>query len=168
MTPTHYTDKLISRGVMNKVETIWNAIKKLNISYGFLGTDNNTYVFDKMKEENFDRAMSKYYKLQSAKEMIKTKVGVCYDTVELLRSFFRTMQIPHKTFYIEKFFEAPEESHTILVANFKGKLYYPEWSFGKIRGLHTEFADYIDIFNFVIDTMRQSFYHPEKEMFIWE
>lgn len=155
-----------SRSVQ-RIEKIWTTVKSLNIKYGFLGKDNKVYPFDQYKEEAFDVKMDKLYKLQTPSELLKSKCGVCYDTVELLRSYFETMKIPHETIYLEKWSDHPEESHTFLVSKVDGRIFYPEWSFVKIRGLHTEFKDVKSVVYHVLNNMRKTFYNKEQHIFAY-
>ena len=85
-----------------------------NISYGIYDyTKNKAYCVD----DDFETLVKNVWRLSSPKQLIKYKVGHCFDQVELEREFFKRNNYNFKTFYI--WFKCERSntypSHTYLV-----------------------------------------------------
>ena len=77
------------------------------------------------------------YCLQSPKELIKSKTGVCWDQVELERYYFKANDWNVKTYYMIYYDGKKIPTHTFLTYQKKGKFYWFEHSWEAFRGIHT-------------------------------
>ncbi len=98
-----------------------------NIEYGWLDKDYN-------KHYHIDGSFSDNYILQSFKEIITNKVGVCWDQVELERYYFQGWSI--KTYFIVHYDDNKCPTHTFLTYTKNGKYYWFEHSWERFRGIH--------------------------------
>ena len=67
-----------------------------NISYGYVTKTGETYVYT---DNNFEKNFNQYV-LQNDSQVIDSKVGICWDQVELERDFFLKMNYEVKTYFI--------------------------------------------------------------------
>jgi hypothetical protein len=104
-----------------------------------------------------------HYRLQSPSELMKSKVGVCWDQVELERVFFEANEIPHKTIYcwLHNKADTIHDSHTFLIYEKDGNTYYFENAFHAIRGIHGPFRKIESILSIVKKAMLKN-YTKEK------
>lgn len=99
------------------------------IKYGWLDKYNNIhYIID----ENF----SKEYKLQSPEEILKNKVGVCWDQVELERYYFEKINYKTTTYFLVYYNDSKCPTHTFLVYKKNDNFYWFEHSWEKYQGIH--------------------------------
>ena len=110
-----------------------------NIQYGFTDKHGTIYTED----TDYDDFDSKY-RLQSPKQMLASKVGVCWDQVEFERHFFTRLGIPYKTFYVEQI-NRMSVTHTFLVYTEGRKLVWFENSFEICRGMNGPYDSINDI-----------------------
>ena len=114
---------------------IWNYYNELeimdlmdNIDYGWVSKEGEiNYELD-----NFARD----YTLQSPKETIKNKVGVCWDQVELERYYFKGNDWNVKTYFIVHYNKDKCPTHTFLTYEKNGKFYWFEHSWERFKGIH--------------------------------
>lgn len=107
-----------------------NIIDELNkIEYGWIDKNNNIY-----KEVN--NLFSDNYILQSPEQVIKNKVGVCWDQVELERELFEKKNIKFNTFFIVHYDNDKCPTHTFLIYEENNKYYWFEHSWEKFKGIH--------------------------------
>lgn len=100
-----------------------------NIKYGWLDKNGN-------KHDIVDASFSCDYILQSPKEIIKNKVGVCWDQVELERYYFEGKDWNIKTFFIIHYDTDKCPTHTFLTFEKNNKYYWFEHSWEMFRGIH--------------------------------
>lgn len=105
------------------------------IQYGFVNKKGEV-IDDKDDESIF----YKYYYLQTPKEIMKSKIGVCWDQVELEREWFSKHDYQFKTIYIEAHNNDMDPSHTFLIYKDGDSVYWFEHSWGSCRGIH-EYPD---------------------------
>ena len=87
----------------NDIMDIMNDIK-----YGYLDINGNIhYVIDK--------DFGSLYKLQSPRETLNNKVGVCWDQVELERYLFDKKNIKFNTYFIVYYSDNICPTHTFLI-----------------------------------------------------
>ena len=98
------------------------------IEYGYLDINENLHFG---VDEDFDSL----YKLQSPKETLNNKVGVCWDQVELERYLFEKENIEFKTYFIVYYSENICPTHTFLIYNIDNNYYWFEHSWEKYRGI---------------------------------
>lgn len=114
---------------------IWNYYNELeimglmdNIKYGFVGKDKNKYVDNNL--------FNKLYYLPTPKEIIKNKVGICWDQVELERYYFKNHDLDIQTYFIIYNDNALCPTHTFLTYKKNNKFYWFEHAYEKYKGIH--------------------------------
>lgn len=108
-----------------------------NIEYGWIDKSNNKhYIVDEKYANN--------YKLQSPEEITKTKIGVCWDQVELERSFFENIKIPYQTYFLVHYDNDKCPTHTFLTFKLNNKFYWFEHSWRPYKGIH-EYQSLIEL-----------------------
>ena len=87
-----------------------NEIMKLmnKINYGWMDKEGIKHIDD------FDTFSSDYI-LQSPENIIKNKIGVCWDQVELERYYFNKFNFSIKTFFIVYYDDNICPTHTFLI-----------------------------------------------------
>lgn len=100
-----------------------------NIEYGWVDTSNNKHTI-------VDESYSDNYILQSPKEIIKHKVGVCWDQVELERYYFKGNNWNIKTYFIVHYDNDKCPTHTFLTFEKNNKYYWFEHSWERFKGIH--------------------------------
>ena len=100
-----------------------------DIEYGWLDKVGNIHKTD---YETF----SEKYILQSPNEVIKSKVGVCWDQVELERYYFESYDFNIKTYFLVHYDNDKCPTHTFLTFEKNDKYYWFEHSWERFRGIH--------------------------------
>lgn len=142
---------------------IWNYYTEFDvmefmsdIEYGWVDQDNQKHVSD------YD-SFPYHYKLQSPKEVMKNKLGVCFDQVELERYYFKGYDI--KTYFIIYYDDNNYPNHTFLTFQKNNKYYWFEHSWEVYRGIH-EYNTLNELFDDVkkkfIETLLNSDYTLEN------
>lgn len=115
---------------------IWNYYNEYeimdlmkDIEYGWVDEQNNKYM-------KVDDSFKDKYILQSPKDILKSKVGVCWDQVELERYFFENYVPSVKTFFIVYDDNDKCPTHTFLTFEKNNKFYWFEHSWEIFRGIH--------------------------------
>lgn len=115
---------------------IWNYYNEFevmdlmkNIKYGWVDKNNN-------KHSIVDSSYSDNYILQSPHQVIKNKIGVCWDQVELERYYFKGNDWNIKTFFIVYYDGDKCPTHTFLTFEKNNKHYWFEHSWKKFSGIH--------------------------------
>ena len=116
---------------------IWNyyneddGLKIMNeIEYGYI--DNN-----KIRHTDNNIIISKNYMLQSPKDLLKSKLGICYDQVELERYLFQKNKWEIKTFFIKGYDKNNNgHTHTFLTYQKDNKYCWFEHAWNKYKGIH--------------------------------
>ena len=103
-----------------------------NITYGFIGKNGKKYQ-NFSSEEWFEEGI-----VQNGEEVLKSKIGTCYDQVELERLWFGNHHFEVKTIFIwfEVDYENDYPTHTFLVYKNNHKWYWFEHAFEPYRGIH--------------------------------
>lgn len=104
-------------------------VQMSDIEYGYIDRAEKKY-FD------VDAQFDKEYFLQSADEIERSRIGVCWDQVEYERSFFKKFGLPFETYFIVYYTEAECPSHTFLIFKRDGKYFWFEHSWGQYQGIH--------------------------------
>ena len=116
-----------------------------NITYGFIGKNGKKY-------QNFSsEEWLKEGIVQNGEEVLKSKIGTCYDQVELERLWFENHHFEVKTIFIwfEVDYENDYPTHTFLVYKNNHKWYWFEHAFEDCWGIH-EFESLEETINTVI------------------
>ena len=98
------------------------------IEYGYIDANGDNII----DTDQF----GEHYRLQSPGELLDSKVGVCWDQVELERKLFIDRGVNVKTYFIFIDDEDMLPSHTFLTYEFVVKYYWFEHSFAKYAGVH--------------------------------
>lgn len=105
------------------------VMKKLqDIEYGWVDKDKN-------KRKGIDKSYENDYRLQSPQELLKSKIGVCWDQVELERYYFKSNN-NIKTYFIVHYDNDKCPTHTFLTYEKNNKYYWFEHAWEKYRGIH--------------------------------
>lgn len=145
-------ERILAKGQLG----IWNFFKEEkimhfmdDIEYGYVTKDRNKkYVIDDTYSDN--------YILQSPKELMISKVGVCWDQVELERYYFKGYDI--KTYFIVYYDDDKCPTHTFLTYKKEDKYYWFEHSWKKYRGIH----EYTSI-DLLLSDIKEKFINDIKE-----
>ena len=123
---------------------IWNYYNEFeimdlmkNIEYGYVDKNNNKYSI-------VDETFSDNYILQSPNEVIKSRIGVCWDQVELERYYFKGNGLNIKTYFIVHYDNDKCPTHTFLTFEKDNKYYWFEHSWEIFSGIH-EYATLKDL-----------------------
>lgn len=115
---------------------IWNYYNEFEImdmmneiNYGWVDKNNNKYT-------SVDDTFSDNYMLHSPNEVIKNKIGVCWDQVELERYYFKSNDWNVKTYFIVHYDDDKCPTHTFLTFEKNNKYYWFEHSWERFRGIH--------------------------------
>lgn len=102
-----------------------------NFSYGYVDKDD-------IKHNEFASDWFDKFILQTQDDMLKSKVGCCFDAVELERSWFQTHGYEFKTIFEMVKLDYPNNypMHTFLVYKKNGFWYYFEWADFLNRGIY--------------------------------
>lgn len=144
---------------------IWNYYNEFeimdlmqNIEYGYVDKNN-------IKHKTIDENFPNNYILQTPNELIKNKVGICWDQVELERFYFKTNPYNIQTYFIVYYDNNKCPTHTFLTFEKENKFYWFEHSWEKYRGIH-EYKTINDLLNdvknkFIKDELHNN-YHKEN------
>ena len=98
------------------------------IEYGWVDRTGKRYT----KLDEFGQK----YMLQLPNQLRKSKLGVCWDQVELERELFAKRNIPFETYFIVYYDDDKCPTHTFLIFQKNDKVYWYEHSWAPMRGLH--------------------------------
>lgn len=117
-----------------KTPTQLYEFMKENIKYGFYSTyDNRTHTrIDMNDDELYEKLLFTTYSLQTPKELLDTKFGICYDQVELERKWFEDNGYKVHTYY------TPFHNHVFLVFVDGGGYNWFERTIKEYNGIHTK------------------------------
>lgn len=121
------------------------------IEYGWLDKKNN-------KHYKIDNSFCDNYILQSPQEIIKNKLGVCWDQVELERYYFKNNNLNIKTYFLVYYDNDKCPTHTFLIYKENNKFYWFEHSWEKYRGIY----EYNNLTNLLLD-VRNKFIKDELD-----
>ena len=114
-----------------------------NIKYGYVDKDGNIHI-------RVDDHFSNDYRLQSPEEVLNSRVGVCWDQVELERYLFDKKGISFNTYYIAHYDNDKCPTHTFLIYKENKKYYWYEHSWELFRGIH-EFKSELEAIKDITD-----------------
>ena len=108
-----------------KIEEIMNLMNE--IEYGWVDKEGKSHI----KLEDF----ADNYILQSPEELIKSKLGVCWDQVELERYYFDKINIKVNSYFIVHYDDNKCPCHTFISFEDNNKFYWFEHAWEKYRGI---------------------------------
>ena len=121
-------------------ETVGDKINKANAAINYLNDLNDAYdennkniIYD---EEKWRNEFNDFYYLQTPKELLKSKCGICWDQVELERELFKNTKFKYETYFIYLNDNNMLPSHTFLVYQNNNNYYWFEHSWNKYMGVH--------------------------------
>lgn len=119
---------------INTPEELFDFMNK-NITYGYLGNNNKVY---KENDPNFDKDWIEEYILESVDDILKTKVGNCWDQAEFEREWFEEHNYEYKTIYEQVMvdYNNPYPTHTFLIYKKNDKWYWFENAWESEKGIH--------------------------------
>lgn len=103
--------------------------KMATIQYGFVNREKKVFLNDEDMIEN-------HYCLETPEELLESKVGVCWDQVELERYWFTKAKIPFQTFCFIAYHDSSCPTHTFLVYQEKNHYFWFEHSWAIFAGIH--------------------------------
>lgn len=107
-----------------------------NIFYGYLGKSGRVYQYN---DPDFNSRWENEYVLEDANEVLKNKVGNCWDQVEFERSWFLSHNYEIKTFFEIVNLDYPNDypSHSFLAYKENDKWYWFENADYNNQGIHS-------------------------------
>lgn len=130
--------------MQEKLNNIYEKIK--DIKYGWF--DKNDELHDSLYE-----GYSEKFKMQTNKHIEESRIGVCWETVELAREYLKKEGINCKT-YLSILIQTGYHCHTFLVVEHENKYYWLEASFKQFKGVHV-FNSLEEIFQIIIDNFHE-------------
>ncbi|MBQ3306577.1 MAG: hypothetical protein IJG68_00130 [Bacilli bacterium] len=127
----------------NSIKTPEELLEFMNqyIHYGIFGTDHKEYTeWNEDSNSSFQEACRKYFTLCDKNRILKHGLGICWDQVELERTWFEENHYKTKTFFIWFYYPNEDNSfitHTYLVYQDHNKYYYFEHSDEKNKGIYS-------------------------------
>lgn len=124
-----------------------------NIEYGYLTKDGKTYKPD---DEDFDKYWFDKCILEDHDDVLKYKVGTCWDQTEFERKWFLDNGYEIKTFYEQVMLDYvnPYPSHSFLTFKKDNKWYWFEHSDESNRGIH-EFDTLDELLNYQMNKHKE-------------
>jgi len=123
--------------VINEIATPRELLNYMsnNINYGYLGKDNKVHLWS---DPDFNDVWHNEYVLENYDDVLRTKVGNCWDQVEFERTWFLSRGYKIMTFYEQVIldYDNPYPTHSFLTFNENDKWYWFENSDGSNRGIH--------------------------------
>ena len=126
-----------------KIQTVKELYELVSdTEYGWIDSNNNKHFKLNMVE------FREKYILQKPEEVIKNKIGICWDQVELERHYLEKMSIECWTYLIYYEGAIKDRTHTFLVYRNNGYYFWFEHAWKKHKGLH-QYQDMDEIFKAV-------------------
>jgi hypothetical protein len=125
-----------------------------NFSYGYLDKNNNIHNYS---DKDFNDNWYELYILEDYDDVLRTKIGNCYDMVEFEREWFERNNYEVETYYeiVSLPYENIYPSHAFLVYKHNDNYYHFEYSDFNNRGIHgydnvndlleSQYKSYIDL-----------------------
>lgn len=102
------------------------------IDYGFCVNDEDIYP---KNDEEWSSEFSKQYFLQSPNQLITSKLGVCWDQVELERYYFEQENVKCESYFIVEYDGIEYPTHTFMIIELDEKYYWFEHAWEPYRGI---------------------------------
>lgn len=113
--------------------------KMFPIQYGWVDSDGGKHT---------DMAhYAERYKLQMPDQLLESRLGVCWDQVELQRKLFDYAGITTRSFFIVHYDEDKCPTHTFILFEYDNKIFWYEHAWAIMRGLH----EYDNLKNAILD-----------------
>ena len=126
------------------MEQINNVMDLMNLldtmEYGWTDIEKNTYV-------NTEKGFKKKFVLQKPEDMLISKVGTCYDQVELERAVFKDLGLKFNTYFMVYYDAKKLFTHTFAVYEENEKIYWFEHAWIEHKGIH----EYLSLYDLLKD-----------------
>lgn len=129
---------------------IWNYYNESEVMAFMEEIDYGWVDQEKNKHYIVNHTFSDHYRLQSPREIIKSKIGVCWDQVELERYYLRANDWTIKTYFLVYYDGDRCPTHTFLTYQKNNKYYWFEHAWEKFRGIH-EYSSIRELFLDVLE-----------------
>jgi hypothetical protein len=114
------------------------------------------YITKRIKCDDFTDENK--YIIKPPYKLLKEKLGICYDIVELERYYFSKMGYVFKTFFAYNQLHIEDNpAHTFLVYKEDSKYYWFESAWKTSEGIHGPFRSYKDSLLFVSKVLKQEY-----------
>jgi predicted acetyltransferase len=124
---------LVSSGrtMILKYDGVYNTIKDklLDIKLGYRDKDGNLC-------SGFNSDFKERYYLQTPKSLLDSKVGLCFDQVELERELVTKLDVECRTYFMMYPDDNMDYAHTFLIYKDSKKYYWLENAWVKYKGVH--------------------------------
>ncbi len=119
------------RTIIMKYDNVYETIKeKLNdIKLGYRDKEGNKYL-------GYRRNFKNEFYLQNPKQLLESKIGTCFDQVELEREIATKLGVDYRTYYMVYPDDEYDISHTFLIYKDSRKYYWVENAWLEYKGLH--------------------------------
>lgn len=119
------------RTMILKYDGVYNFIKDklLDIKLGYRDKDGNLC-------SGFNNNFKDRYYLQTPKSLLDSKVGLCFDQVELERELVTKLDVDCRTYFIIYPDDKMDYAHSFLIYKDARKYYWIENAWLRYRGLH--------------------------------
>ena len=117
-------------------------------------------VLELMTEIEYYDVINKSYKLQSPKDILKSKKGICWDQVELERYYLKNNETI-KTYFIVNY-DDDMKTHTFLTYKENDKYYWLEHAWEKYSGIH-EYKEEIEMLKDIKEKYIDAFERLEEK-----
>ncbi len=102
--------------------------KMFPIQYGWVDSDGGKHI---------DMAhYAERYMLQMPDQLLESRLGVCWDQVELQRKLFSDISVTTRSFFIVHYDEDKCPTHTFTIFEYDNKIFWYEHAWATMRGLH--------------------------------
>jgi hypothetical protein len=144
---TYSVESLYTSPIIPEIKTPEDIMKVMDtITYGYM-TKTGKPTLEIVEKDFYEN-----YRLQTTDELWRSKIGVCWDQVELERKLFAQIGYECTTCYVEL---KRGDSHTFLVYHVGPKYYWFEHSYAAHRGIHGPFKLVNDVVDNVIMAMQE-------------
>ncbi len=119
------------RTMIMKYDKVYINIKdKLEgIKLGYRDKEDNKYI-------GFDPNFKETFYLQSPKQLLESKIGSCFDQVELERELISRLGVDCRTYFISYPDDDYDMAHAFIIYKDSQKYYWLENAWRKYKGLH--------------------------------
>lgn len=119
------------RTIIMKYDSLYDTIKEKlkDVKMGYVDKEGNKYL-------GYNRNFKELFYLQSPKQLLESKVGTCFEQVELEREEANKLGVDYRTYYMTYPDDNYDISHTFLIYKDHKKYYWVENAWFLHRGLH--------------------------------
>lgn len=133
------------RTMILKCDSVYNTVKEKisNIRLGYRDKDGNLY-------SGFKWNFKDVFYFQSPKQLLDSKIGTCFEQVELERDIISKLGVDLRTYFIHYPSDTYDIAHAFLIYKDAKKYYWLENAWLKYKGLHI-YTTKEELFNDVLN-----------------